>query len=277
MGYRFTRGQRTRSERIAAIGGSVICAEEDTLDPTSFERGRVLIESPPLTRVEFKVDLKVLDVVFPVRVSEAELFLRGPRLSRVVQGNLSDGSNNDSEDMMANSAASDVGNGSGRDRMVGECQGESRGAIHGAAAGETGQVLWRGNQLWETVGEGVERDAQVIKKEAVSTLPGSDGLNLELGGSVVPYNEVLANANPKGKGCGRPRKEGEVSVRRIAPNSPSVIVDISITDSDVNYRQSAILREAKATVGLGKLIGAPTIGNEELIIQDIARLLLPSS
>ncbi|KAK8986099.1 hypothetical protein V6N11_082381 [Hibiscus sabdariffa] len=193
MGYRFTRGQRTRSERIAAIGGSVICAEEDTLDPTSFERGRVLIESPPLTRVEFKVDLKVLDVVFPVRVSEAELFLRGPRLSRVVQGNLSDGSNNDSEDMMANSAASDVGNGSGRDRMVGECQGESRGAIHGAAAGETGQVLWRGNQLWETVGEGVERDAQVIKKEAVSTLPGSDGLNLELGGSVVPYNGTAAD------------------------------------------------------------------------------------
>ncbi|KAK9028557.1 hypothetical protein V6N11_025713 [Hibiscus sabdariffa] len=173
-----------------------------------------------------------------LRVSAAELFLRGPRVSRVVQGNQSDGSNSDSEDMISNSAASDVGNGSGRDRTVGECQGESGGAIHGAAAGETGQVLWRENQLWDTVGEGVESDAQVTKKEVVSALPGSDGLNLELGGPVVPYkgtatdvmmyrgshrkvrllndvirsvqspSEVLANANRKGKGRGRPRKEG---------------------------------------------------------------------
>ncbi|KAK8713122.1 hypothetical protein V6N13_148347 [Hibiscus sabdariffa] len=66
--------------------------------------------------------------------------------------------------------------------------------------------------------------------------------------------EVLANAKRKGKGRGRPRKEGEVSVRRIASNSPSVIADISITDSDVNCRQSAILREAKATVGLGGIL-----------------------
>ncbi|KAK8691014.1 hypothetical protein V6N13_074535 [Hibiscus sabdariffa] len=187
-------------ERIAAIGGSMICVEEETLDPTSFERGRVLIESHSLTRVEFKVDLKVLDVVFPVRVSKVELFLRGPRVSRVVKGNRSDGSNSDSEDMMANSTANDVGNGLGRDRTVGECQGESWGAIHVAAA------------------------------------------------------ELLANANHKGKGRGRPRMEGEVSVRRIAPNSPSVIADISITDSDVNCRQSAILREAKAMVGLVVII-----------------------
>ncbi|KAK8690717.1 hypothetical protein V6N13_074245 [Hibiscus sabdariffa] len=236
-------------ERLAAIGESVICVEEETLDPTSFERGRILIESPSLTRVEFKVDLKVLDAVFPVRVSEAELCLRGPRVSRVVQGNRSDGSNSDSEDMMANSVGNDVGNGSGRDRT-----------------------------LWDTVGEGVESDAQVNKTEVVSALPGSDGLNLELGWPVVPYKEeVLANTKRKGKGCGRPRNEGEVSVRRIASNSASVITDISLTDSDVNCRQSAILREAKATVGLGKLIGATTIGNEEVIIQDIDRLLLPSS
>ncbi|KAK8558180.1 hypothetical protein V6N13_073853 [Hibiscus sabdariffa] len=285
----------------------MICVEEETLEPTSFERGRVLIESPSLTRLEFKVDLKVLDVVFSVRVSEAKLFLRGPRVSRVVQENRSDKSNSDSEDMMANSATSDVGNGSGRDRKEGECQRESGGAIHGADSGETGQVLWRGNQLWDNVGEGVESDAQVTKRDAVSALPGSDGLNLELGGPVVPYKgtaadvimyrgshrkvrllngvirsvqsptEVLANAKRKGKGRGRPQKEGEVSIRQIAPNSPSVIADISITDSAVNCRQSAILREAKATAGLGKFIGATTIGNEEVIIQDIARLLLPSS
>ncbi|KAK8512018.1 hypothetical protein V6N12_074702 [Hibiscus sabdariffa] len=227
-----------------------------------------------------RVDLKVLDVVFSVRVSEAKLFLRGPRVSRVVQENRSDKSNSDSEDMMANSATSDVGNGSGRDRKEGECQRESGGAIHGADSGETGQVLWRGNQLWDNVGEGVESDAQVTKRDAVSALPGSDGLNLELGGPVVPYKgtaadvimyrgshrkvrllngvirsvqsptEVLANAKRKGKGRGRPQKEGEVSIRQIAPNSPSVIADISITDSAVNCRQSAILREAKATAGL---------------------------
>ncbi|KAL4377797.1 hypothetical protein GQ457_02G030990 [Hibiscus cannabinus] len=224
-------------ERIAAIGGSVICVEEETLDLTSFERGRVLIESPSLTRVEFKVDLKVLDVVFPVRVSEVELFLRGPRVSHVVQGNRSDGGNSDSEDMMAKSAASDVGNGLGRDRTVGECQGESGGAIHGVDAELGGTVVpYRGTASDVIMYRGSRRKVRLL----------NDVIR-----SVQSPAEVLANAKRKGKGRGRPRKEGEVSVRWIAPNSPSVIADILITDSDVNCRQSAILREAKATIGLG--------------------------
>ncbi|KAK8672314.1 hypothetical protein V6N13_110687 [Hibiscus sabdariffa] len=108
--YRLTMETEEETfERIATIGGSVICVVEETLEPASFERGHVLIESSSLARVEFKIDLKVLDEVFPVRVSEAELFLRGPRVSRSVQEDQSDGSTSEREDTMANSAASDAG------------------------------------------------------------------------------------------------------------------------------------------------------------------------
>ncbi|KAL4304248.1 hypothetical protein GQ457_10G006570 [Hibiscus cannabinus] len=45
-------------ERIASIWGSVICVEEETLEPISFERGKVLIESSALDRMEYKFDMK---------------------------------------------------------------------------------------------------------------------------------------------------------------------------------------------------------------------------
>ncbi|KAK9045822.1 hypothetical protein V6N11_051727 [Hibiscus sabdariffa] len=121
-------------ERLAAIGESVICVEEETLDPTSFERGRILIESPSLTRVEFKVDLKVLDAVFPVRVSEAELCLRGPRVE-----------------------------------------------------------IGRWGSARESLGVRFMERIRVNKTEVVSALPGSDGLNLELGWPVVPYKGTAAD------------------------------------------------------------------------------------
>ncbi|KAL4333971.1 hypothetical protein GQ457_07G010370 [Hibiscus cannabinus] len=157
-----------------------------------------------------------------VRVFEAELFLRGPRVSRVAQEDRSDGSNSDSEDMMANSAA------------------KSR----------VGPVVpYKGTAVDVIMYRGSRRKVQLL----------NDVIR-----SVQSPAEVLANAKRKGKGRGRPRKEGEVPVRRIASNSPSVIADISITDSDVNCRQSVILWEVKATVGLGKLIGATTIVNEEV-------------
>ncbi|KAK8600585.1 hypothetical protein V6N13_059649 [Hibiscus sabdariffa] len=91
--------------------------------------------------------------------------------------------------------------------------------------------------------------------------------------SVQSPAEVLANAQRKVRGRGRPQKGGDAQIRRTPPISLSDIEDISIMDSNINSRQSAILREAKATMSLGNLIGAATIGNEEVIIQDIAKLL----
>ncbi|KAK8708818.1 hypothetical protein V6N13_059854 [Hibiscus sabdariffa] len=45
-------------EQIASVWGSVICVEDETLEPASFERGRVLIESASLDHIEEQVELK---------------------------------------------------------------------------------------------------------------------------------------------------------------------------------------------------------------------------
>ncbi|KAK8998745.1 hypothetical protein V6N11_084128 [Hibiscus sabdariffa] len=71
--------------------GSVICVEEETLEPTSSEHGRVLIESSSLDRIEYTVDLKVLEDFFLVCVSEVELFLCGPRIGYVMREGRCDG------------------------------------------------------------------------------------------------------------------------------------------------------------------------------------------
>ncbi|KAK8708612.1 hypothetical protein V6N13_059650 [Hibiscus sabdariffa] len=138
-----------------AIWGSVICVEEETLEPASFERGHVLIESSSLDRIEFKVDLKVLDEVFPVRISNAELFLWDPRVDRVAQEDHSNGSSSERGDMMVNSVASDAGNSLERDMEEGECPEEKRGASQEMDVGEKEHVMWRGNQLWDAAGEAV--------------------------------------------------------------------------------------------------------------------------
>ncbi|KAK8698033.1 hypothetical protein V6N13_114165 [Hibiscus sabdariffa] len=47
----------------------------------------------------------------------------------------------------------------------------------------------------------------------------------------------------------------------------------SLSDSDFEHRKSVILCEARETLQLGKLLGATTIGNEEVIIQDLAQII----
>ncbi|KAL4312830.1 hypothetical protein GQ457_01G024520 [Hibiscus cannabinus] len=93
--------------------GSVICVDEETLEPASFERGRVLIESPTLDRIEKLLDLKVLEKTFPVRVSEVELFLQGPCTCsfKVGEHGVSDmESHNEQGRLSVNFADSDTGN-----------------------------------------------------------------------------------------------------------------------------------------------------------------------
>ncbi|KAK8515900.1 hypothetical protein V6N12_016206 [Hibiscus sabdariffa] len=56
----------------------VMHSGEDTLGPLSFERGRVLIETTVIDRIEEHVEFSVGGRVFPVRISESDTLLRGP-------------------------------------------------------------------------------------------------------------------------------------------------------------------------------------------------------
>ncbi|KAL4352669.1 hypothetical protein GQ457_06G011490 [Hibiscus cannabinus] len=68
--------------------------------------------------------------------------------------------------------------------------------------------------------------------------------------SVQSPAEVLSKVQCKVRGRQRPRKGGDTQVRRTSPILYSDIVDVLITDSDFNFRQSATLWEAKATMSL---------------------------
>ncbi|KAK8671226.1 hypothetical protein V6N13_037827 [Hibiscus sabdariffa] len=48
-------------ERIASLYGLAICVEDETLEPSSSGRGRVLIESTSLDRIEDQIEYMVMD------------------------------------------------------------------------------------------------------------------------------------------------------------------------------------------------------------------------
>ncbi|KAL4352001.1 hypothetical protein GQ457_06G014710 [Hibiscus cannabinus] len=71
---------RDTFERLVSHWGSVILLEEATAEPSSFERGRVLVESSVLERIEEHLELFVEGQVFPIRLTESDTLLRGPRV-----------------------------------------------------------------------------------------------------------------------------------------------------------------------------------------------------
>ncbi|KAK8521815.1 hypothetical protein V6N12_066398 [Hibiscus sabdariffa] len=58
---------------------SVTMIEEAMLEFSSFERGRVLIETTVIDRIEERLELSVSGHVFSIRILEADTLLRGPR------------------------------------------------------------------------------------------------------------------------------------------------------------------------------------------------------
>ncbi|KAK8713373.1 hypothetical protein V6N13_148593 [Hibiscus sabdariffa] len=66
-------------EQLVSHWGSVIQVAEETVEPSSFDKGRVLIETKFLERIEKCVELCLESRVFPVRINEADTLLRGPR------------------------------------------------------------------------------------------------------------------------------------------------------------------------------------------------------
>ncbi|KAK8716620.1 hypothetical protein V6N13_043925 [Hibiscus sabdariffa] len=70
-------------------------------------------------------------------------------------------------------------------------------------------------------------------------------------------------------------KKGRGRLRKKVVSS-SVVANISLSDSYLHNRKEAILKEAASTVDFGKLLGVKTIGREDVIVQDIARIIVNS-
>ncbi|KAK8595279.1 hypothetical protein V6N13_123159 [Hibiscus sabdariffa] len=71
---------RDTFEQLVSYWGLVIVLEEATAKPSSFERGWVLVESSVLDRIEERLELLVDGHVFPIRLTESDTLLRGPRV-----------------------------------------------------------------------------------------------------------------------------------------------------------------------------------------------------
>ncbi|KAK8523014.1 hypothetical protein V6N12_073725 [Hibiscus sabdariffa] len=226
-----------------------------------------------------RVDLKVVEEFFQVCVTEAELLLRGLRIGNLDQREESD---SDQRESTVWSEASTTGNSQAIEAVEEKCANQMLIKVDGKD--EALRVNPRGSMNLETTGV----DGPLISVELGFVGPFYVGSSTE----VVMFNgtrwkirmldevirsvqspeEVEAEAQRKKKGRGRPRKASVALAEIVAIATSSGIADITISDSDFIHRQEAILREATATVNLGKLIGATTIGNDKVIINDIARL-----
>ncbi|KAK8628021.1 hypothetical protein V6N13_063733 [Hibiscus sabdariffa] len=84
------------------------------------------------------------------------------------------------------------------------------------------------------------------------------GLELGLCLNVVDKDTERLAKKLRGRACKKKSKQ---------------FANASLLDSDFEHRKSVILHEARETLQLGKLLGATTIGNEEVIVQDLAQII----
>ncbi|KAK8611835.1 hypothetical protein V6N13_131873 [Hibiscus sabdariffa] len=162
---------------------------------------------------------------------------------------------------------------------------ESREAPESDQVGEVGNVM-----IMAEVGElGLEIPIEVLgpserSMELIDVGPRSEvpragkAVTIELNGKqcrirqlfainlsiLSPVERCEAERRLHKKGRGRPRKK---------PLPEHGIANASLSDSDFIQREQVILREARETLHLGRLIGAETVGNEEDIVKDIARII----
>ncbi|KAK8578490.1 hypothetical protein V6N13_100327 [Hibiscus sabdariffa] len=101
--------------------------------------------------------------------------------------------------------------------------------------------------------------ATILNNGQVKRVPQVSEINLSF---LTPTTRAVAENNVPKRGKGRPKK----SQRQRVANE-------SLSDSDILNRKRVILKEARETVNLGKLIGATTLGNKEVIVKDIARII----
>ncbi|KAK8613483.1 hypothetical protein V6N13_101245 [Hibiscus sabdariffa] len=223
---------------------------EATLEPSSFERGRVLIETTVIDRIEERLEFSVGGRVFSVCISESDTLLHGPRVCRMRDNSSNSGESVsigdeeriDREDVRGQDGATDALVPAVRDHE--QLVDEAVNCVGPVVEGSNTEVL---------VSNGHKRKVRLLT-DIISSLQ-------------TPEEKRKAAKAVQRRGHGRPCKSAI---------STSEIADISLNDSDLLYRKKAILKEVAEMVEFGKLLDAKTIGCEAMIVQDIARILAHS-
>ncbi|KAK8571610.1 hypothetical protein V6N13_047275 [Hibiscus sabdariffa] len=212
---------RETFERVMSHWGNVILVSEETLEPSSFERGRVLIETGVLDQIEERLELVVEGHKFPIRLSEANTFLRGPRCScsRDAQDSSTDSEwmENHSQDAPAEQEDRvDAVRQFDKDNEVVEVGGaDSKSEDEVAVEGIGTMVTWRENELWEDpkgassssvsghAGATIEPTPVLLNMESTAnwvSVPIADGVELQIGPDAEGSNtEILFRHGSKKK------------------------------------------------------------------------------
>ncbi|KAL4297450.1 hypothetical protein GQ457_12G002520 [Hibiscus cannabinus] len=155
-------------ERLVSHWGSVIKVAKETIEPSSFEKGRVLIETKFLEWIEECVQLCLESRVFPGRITEADTLLRGPRGTGLSQYADSDSDHEppvpESKDqdgggmsdcvadlarISADPIVTDVDDGVNNAIVVREGELPRESVSQSQPQGVRDDVCWCGNALWE--------------------------------------------------------------------------------------------------------------------------------
>ncbi|KAK9045603.1 hypothetical protein V6N11_051512 [Hibiscus sabdariffa] len=253
--------------------GTVIRVAEETMVPSSFEKGRVLIETSTLDRIDYRLELCVNDKVFPVRITEADTFLRGSRLG-------CDCPVSDSESQSTNEEERNLPD--AKDHMVDEVQDHVEVAV--AKDGAECVVLTAHPPLQPVLDTDLDLVSVPIEEGVIEGLasnvswPAVEGSKAEVihfKGSrrkVRMLADVIQSVSSPAER--EERKKGSKGRGRQRPVfGSSEVAGISLSYSDFRNRQEVLLKEATSAMDFGKLLGAQTIGWEDVIVRDIARFL----
>ncbi|KAK8562259.1 hypothetical protein V6N12_010345 [Hibiscus sabdariffa] len=249
---------RDNFERLVSQWGSVVLVDEAMLEPSSFEWGRVLVETHVLDRIEERLQLSLKGQIFPIRISEAETFLRGPNCScdaRNPSSSLEDSERvwEDVRSEVGDSIREDpITDGDMANRMVVPPEVSANVGsgnlieVDQFHEVEMGGVNWRGNGLWD--GQSciptIDVLVAVVDERAVNRARGCvgpvlEGSNVEVVVSNGQRRKVRLLANvihslqlleerllAQKVSRGRPRKEDFVALE---------IADIALRDSELKH------------------------------------------
>ncbi|KAK8525323.1 hypothetical protein V6N12_014018 [Hibiscus sabdariffa] len=244
---------RDTFEQLVSYWGLVIVLEEATAKPSSFERGWVLVESSVLDRIEERLELLVDGHVFPIRLTESDTLLRGPR----VYGS-SDSRSSSDEVVGLEVMVPDEANATAvvsKDLLI----------VNSDEA-EVEGVRWRGNELWNGQEEALNAivqtgdSEQLVDVVGVCVGPGFEGSNADVKMSnnnsrkVRLLSDVISSLQTPEekrkaikKGRGRPRKAIVSNVK---------IADISLSDSNLRI-ELVFLVETKFEVVSEAVVKSP--------------------
>ncbi|KAK8991898.1 hypothetical protein V6N11_044795 [Hibiscus sabdariffa] len=151
-------------ERVVAQWGTVIRVAEEIMVHSSFEKGRMLIETSTMDRIDDRLELCVNDKVFPVRITEVDTFLRGSRLgcdcpvsdcesqsTNEEERNLPDVDDHMVDEVQDHVEVTVAKDGAECASLIREEEVRPSGGVEARSHGHLEEVSWRGNALWEVV------------------------------------------------------------------------------------------------------------------------------